>query len=70
MLYLIATIHTASSRASHLLQERHSRLKDRRDAGDTVQTAIIVALLGAAAVALTAGIVVVVNKYKGKIGGL
>lgn len=70
MIYLIATITTASARAHALLTERHHRLADDRDAGDALQTGIIAALLGAAALAIVAIIVAAVNRYGSRIGGL
>ena len=69
MIYLIATITTASARAHALLTERHTRLVDNRDAGDALQTGIIVALLGGG---VTGGgiIAAAVSRYGLKIGGL
>lgn len=70
MIYLIATITTASARAHALLTERHTRLVDNRDAGDALQTGIIVALLGAAALVIGGIIAAAVSRYGLKIGGL
>lgn len=67
---LVATLTVASTSFHTALTERHRRLRDTRDTGDAVQTALITAGLGLAAVVLVGVIVTVLNKYGGKIGGL